>query len=61
MKIFLLYILFFASRSKCLSKMEELKEQCEEKLKASPEDSKIQQEKKKELTTNISEKKQVRL
>lgn len=41
--------------------MEELKEQCEEKLKISPEDSKIQQEKKKEPNTNISEKNQVRL
>uniref|UniRef100_A0A2D4GVH1 Golgi membrane protein 1 n=1 Tax=Micrurus corallinus TaxID=54390 RepID=A0A2D4GVH1_MICCO len=44
--------------SKCQNKMEELKEQCEQKLKASPEDSKVQQEKKKELTTNISGKKQ---
>lgn len=34
--------------------MEELKEQCEEKPKVSPEESKIQQEKKKELTTDIS-------
>lgn len=46
----LFYILFFASRSKCLIKMEELKVQCEEKLKASPEDSKIQQEKKKDIS-----------
>ncbi|XP_026559657.1 Golgi membrane protein 1 isoform X2 [Pseudonaja textilis] len=31
---------FLFDMSKCVSKMEELKEQCEEKLKASPEDSK---------------------
>lgn len=49
---------FLFDMSKCLNKMEELKEQCEEKLKVSPEDSKIQQEKKKEPTTNISEKNQ---
>ncbi|XP_070598874.1 Golgi membrane protein 1 isoform X1 [Erythrolamprus reginae] len=42
--------------SKCQKKMEELKEQCEGKLKASPE---VQQEKKKELITNISEKNQM--
>ncbi|XP_013918015.1 PREDICTED: Golgi membrane protein 1 [Thamnophis sirtalis] len=52
---------FSFNMSKCLSKMEELKEQCEEKLKVSPEDSKIQQEKKKELTTNISEKNQANI
>ncbi|XP_034266006.1 Golgi membrane protein 1 isoform X2 [Pantherophis guttatus] len=52
---------FSFDMSKCLNKMEELKEQCEEKLKASPEDSKIQQEKKKEPTTNISEKNQANI
>uniref|UniRef100_A0A0B8RRI6 Golgi membrane protein 1-like n=1 Tax=Philothamnus irregularis TaxID=1899461 RepID=A0A0B8RRI6_9SAUR len=52
---------FSFDMSKCLSKMEELKEQCEEKLKASPEDSKIQQEKKKEPTINISEKNQANI
>ncbi|XP_032070071.1 Golgi membrane protein 1 [Thamnophis elegans] len=52
---------FSFNMSKCLSKMEELKEQCKEKLKVSPEDSKIQQEKKKELTTNISEKNQANI
>uniref|UniRef100_A0A8C6YCA0 Golgi membrane protein 1 n=1 Tax=Naja naja TaxID=35670 RepID=A0A8C6YCA0_NAJNA len=52
---------FSFDMSKCLNKMEELKEQCEEKLKASPEDSKVQQEKKKELTSNISGKNQANI
>ncbi|XP_039199854.1 Golgi membrane protein 1 isoform X3 [Crotalus tigris] len=52
---------FSLDMSKCLIKMEELKVQCEEKLKASPEDSKIQQEKKKVLTIDIAGKKQANI
>uniref|UniRef100_A0A8C5WPL0 Golgi membrane protein 1 n=1 Tax=Laticauda laticaudata TaxID=8630 RepID=A0A8C5WPL0_LATLA len=52
---------FSSDMSKCVNKMKELKEQCEEKLKASPEDSKVQQEKKKEHNTNISGKNQANI
>ncbi|KAM6473760.1 Golgi membrane protein 1 isoform 1-T1 [Liasis olivaceus] len=46
--------------SQCVHKLKELKEQCEEKLEVSPEDSKIEQEKK-EHTTNILGKSQANI
>ncbi|XP_063151267.1 Golgi membrane protein 1 isoform X2 [Candoia aspera] len=49
---------FSLDMSQCVRKMKELKEQCEGKVEVSPEDSKIQQENKKEHTTNISRKNQ---